>query len=150
MTNIGNYDLNSIITGPLVQGFSGIHFNRYGTKLYLSNRTGSYGIHQFTLGTAWDVSSASYDGFVAAPPNCFTGRFYVSRDGTMVLITGLNQPNEQYSLSVNYDVLSTWTLMDSTSLPTVTQSLRIYEQSKKLYQFNSANPIDYIQEWELT
>jgi hypothetical protein len=61
MTNIGNYDLNSIITGPLVQGFSGIHFNRYGTKLYLSNRTGSYGIHQFTLGTAWDVSSASYD-----------------------------------------------------------------------------------------
>jgi len=71
---------------------AGIFFNDAGTKMYivgLTNRT----IYQYTLSTAWDVSTASYDSdykSVFSSPNQPAGLFFKPDDGAKLYIAVYN------------------------------------------------------------
>lgn len=80
------YDSKSLsITGQTTSPITGLWFKSDGTACYvMENNTASNSIFQYTLSTAWDVSTGSYasksffinDGFVA--------QMWMSTDGTQV------------------------------------------------------------------
>jgi len=86
----------------------GVFFSPDGTKMYTTG-PGSKEIHEYTLSTPWDVSSASFiqsediSAYEAAP----TGMFF-SSDGTKMWVAGYggNEINE-FTLSTPWDVSST-------------------------------------------
>jgi len=83
----------------------GNFFKPDGTKMYLAGDT-SDTIYQYTLSTAWDVSTASYD---SKSYNVTQGGglyiFYIKPDGTKLYYTSLsNDTVYQYSLSTAWDI----------------------------------------------
>jgi len=84
----------------------GIFFKPDGTKMYI---TGNYNdnVFQYTLSTAWDVSTASYDSkykYIGSEDDFPYGIFF-KPDGTKMYITGNYNDNVfQYTLSTAWDV----------------------------------------------
>ena len=93
--------LNSQDTTP-----TALHFKSDGTKLYfigLSSDT----VYQYTLSTAWDLSTASYDSVSLSVTSQDTAPYGLSfkNDGTKMYVAGLtNQSIFQYSLSTAWDL----------------------------------------------
>jgi len=57
-----SYDSKSYYFGTEVGGVAGaVFFKTDGTKMYVLGAVGSYYVYQYTLSSAWDVSTASYD-----------------------------------------------------------------------------------------
>lgn len=83
-----------------------IAFNSDGTKMYMIGQSGDY-IHQYSLSTALDISTASYDNvslFVGSQENVPTSLAF-NDDGTKVYITGeISDKVHQYSLSTAFDM----------------------------------------------
>jgi len=116
--DINEYSLSTpwdVNTASYVQNFSvasqelvinGLYFRPDGLKLYVVGQD-SDRVFQYTLGTAWDVSTASYDDInfsVVAQDNGSTG-LYFKRDGTLMYTVGsVNDSVYQYSLSTPWDV----------------------------------------------
>jgi len=97
---IQNFSVNSQDTAP-----EDIFFKSDGTKMYLIGRTGD-AIYEYTLSTAWDISTASYiQNFSVATEEIFpTGLFFKS-DGTKVYVTGDSGDDiNEYSLSTAWDI----------------------------------------------
>jgi hypothetical protein len=78
---------------------TGIHFSPDGTNMYLVGRSGDE-INQYTLGTAWSVSSASYVRTlsVSARDNAPYGVFF-KPDGKKMMLLG-DQNNSIYSYNL--------------------------------------------------
>ena len=95
-----NFSVASQETNPL-----GLHFKGDGTKMYIVGTVNDT-VYEYTLSTAWDVSTASYiQGFsVNAQDTAPTGVFFKS-DGTVMYVLG-DSGNDvnQYSLSTAWDV----------------------------------------------
>ncbi len=85
---------------------SGLFIGDSGTKMYLAGNTND-SVYQYTLGTPWDLSTASYASkskSVAAQETSPSGVFFKS-DGTAMYIIGLIQRTIfQYNLSTPWDV----------------------------------------------
>jgi DNA-binding beta-propeller fold protein YncE len=99
---------------------SGMAFNNDGTKMYVVGFTKN--IFQYTLSTAWDVSTASYDSvsFSVNGQDTDPQGLFFKPDGTKVYVIGrINDTVFQYSLSTAYD-LST-TSYDSVSFSVASQ-----------------------------
>lgn len=83
-----------------------IFFGSSGTKMFLVGTQNST-VYQYTLSSAWDVSTASYDSKskdVSSQETLTTGLFF-SSDGTkMYVIGGSSDTAYQYTLSVAWDV----------------------------------------------
>ena len=79
-----------------------------GTKMYTLGNTGNI-VFQYTLSTAWDVSSATYSGKskdVSGQDGSAYGIFF-SSDGTKMYVAGSNNDRIfQYTLSTAWDVSS--------------------------------------------
>ena len=84
-----------------------------GTKLYITDGNAD-AVKQFSLSTAWDVSTSSYDGdingrfVVSGQSSAPTGTFF-SSDGTKMFVMDYNSSTStayQYSLSIAWDVSS--------------------------------------------
>jgi hypothetical protein len=77
-----------------------------GTKMYAVGMS-EQRIYQYTLGVAWDISSASYDNksfFVGSQDTSLYGIFFKD-DGTKVYITGYtNKRIYQYALGTAWDI----------------------------------------------
>ena len=84
----------------------GLEINNDGTKMYIFGRTGS--TYQYSLSTAYDASTASYDNvsFDMSPYNNGGSRgLRFNNDGTKVYTCGnANDYVFQYSLSTAYDL----------------------------------------------
>ena len=84
----------------------GLNFNYEGTKAYIvGNSTDS--IYEYTLGTAWDLSTASYNSvsFGLASQDTAPSSVAFNSDGTKMYISGLiNDSLYQYSLSTGFDI----------------------------------------------
>jgi sugar lactone lactonase YvrE len=84
----------------------GITFNSDGTKMFMVG-SGSDSVHQYTLTTGFDVSTASYDSVsfsVAAQDASPTGLAF-SSDGTKMYFVGRNSDRVySYTLSSGYDI----------------------------------------------
>jgi hypothetical protein len=77
-----------------------------GTKMYIAwHWSGGY-VYQYTLSTAWDVSTASYDSksFYTGTQETQPHWLFFSTDGTKMYVWGNTQAIYQYTLSTARDV----------------------------------------------
>lgn len=101
-----SYESKSFYTGSQQQSVRGIRFNTDGTKLYLGGATPD-GIHQYTLSSGWDISSASYDNkyLNTSDKDVTTMGMEIKPDGTKVYIMGrYTKCAYQYALSSAWDI----------------------------------------------
>jgi sugar lactone lactonase YvrE len=86
----------------------GIQFKTDGTKMYVLDGSNKY-IFRYSLSTAWDISTASYDGdsarlYVQTQESAPSG-FCFKSDGTRLYVTGQQGRDiTQYDLSTAWDV----------------------------------------------
>jgi len=85
---------------------SDVIFNNNGTKMYMVGRS-TDSIYQYSLSTAYDVSTASYDSvsFSVASEDSQPSGIMFNNDGTKLYMTGsASDSANQYSLSTAYDL----------------------------------------------
>ena len=88
-----------------------------GTKLYVLGDANDI-VYQYTIATAWDVSTSSYDSinFSVNTQDASPGGLFFKSDGTKMYVIGTgNDKVHEYDLSTAWNV-STATLLQSTSL----------------------------------
>ena len=95
---------------------SSLTFSADGTKFYVSGTTGD-DVNEYTLSTAWDVSTASFvDSFSVAAQETNPFGICLSDDGTKLFVAGATgQDVNEYTLSTAWDV-STGSFVDSFSI----------------------------------
>ena len=84
---------------------TGLTFNNTGTKMYISDITNS-AVYQYTLSTAWDVSTASYDSVFLSIAEGDTSIFTMTfnSDGTKLFTLDNFEFVFQYNLTSAYDL----------------------------------------------
>jgi len=101
-----SYDSVSLNVNSQNSAPVGIVFNSDGTKIYVAGLTGS-NIYQYSLSTAYDLSTASYDS-VSLNVNSTEGSpkgLAFNTDGTKMYMVGYaNDSAYQYSLSTGFDL----------------------------------------------
>ena len=115
--NVHEYDLSTawdILTAVFLQSFSvsaqesnphALFFKPDGTKMYIVGSSGD-DVNEYTLSTAWDISTASYlqNFSVAAQETTPTGLFFKD-DGTVMYVIGsVKDTVFQYQLSTAWDI----------------------------------------------
>ncbi len=132
------YASKSFAVGTQETGPNGLAFKSDGTKMYVTGDT-SDRVYQYSLSTAWDVSTASYDSvslLVSSQDGVPYGLAFKS-DGTKMLVAGAaNDKIYQYSLSTAWD-LSTATYESKTlnikNVDNTVTGIAISDDSTKLY-----------------
>ena len=104
VTNNGDYlDLSSY--SQVGSSIYDIRFNPDGDLLHIVDNTNSL-IHQFSLGTAWDISgTVTYDGSTSLNSSSYYG-FHLSTDGTKLYTINSSRNIEEYDVSPAYDLSS--------------------------------------------
>lgn len=112
----------------------GVQFKPDGTKMYVYGKD-DY-INQYSLSTAWDVSTASYDSvsFNASTQNSGEDLFF-SADGDFVYVTGLGPYQlHQYTVSTPWDISSATTSnYKSLTIPNAPFGIFFNSKGDKLY-----------------
>ena len=88
----------------------GIGFNADGTKMYRTGYSSTRAIFQYTLSTAWDISTASYDNvsFSLPSPQAVPYGIEWNGDGTKFVVGDSSTGDlYQYSLTTAYDISTT-------------------------------------------
>ena len=101
-----SYDSKSFSIGSEETVPYKIRFNNDGTKLFMLGVV-SDKVHQYTLSTAFDISTASYDSvnFSVASQETDPYGLAFNNDGTKMYITGNTSDSIfQYSLSTGFDL----------------------------------------------
>ena len=102
----GSYDSKSFSVASQEPNPQGLEFNSDGTKMYVCGQTDA--VYQYTLSTAWDVSTASYDSVSLSTSTQITGvpwSLSFSDSGTKLYITGSSPESVfQYNLTTAYDL----------------------------------------------
>lgn len=100
-----SYDSQSYDCSAEVDFAYGVNVSPDGTKLMIFDANGEY-TRQYTMSTAWDVSSASYDGeLINSNPKDINGqasRF--SSSGTYMYFIGNGDYIYRYTLDVDWDI----------------------------------------------
>jgi len=92
-------------TSSQVISHSSLCFNTSGTKMYVGDDSSTSGdiIYQYTLSSAWDITTTSYDSKTLAATNP-TG-LWINANGTkLFVINGDTSVITRYTLSTPYDV----------------------------------------------
>src|SRR5210317_152049 len=101
-----SYDNKSLDTSSQTTSPRNFVFKSDGTELYLASETAT--IYQYTLSTAWDISTASFTtSFVGSSPSTDnnTMDIVLNADGTKALMLGATFDKiKEYSLSTAYDI----------------------------------------------
>lgn len=99
-------DATSKAVGTEVLSTVGLYISPDGLKMYVGDNLDNT-IHQYTLGTAWDVSTAIYDTIskdVTTQDGSLFGLHFKS-DGLKLYVTGFNNDSlYQYTLGVAWDI----------------------------------------------
>lgn len=85
---------------------AGIFFNSTGTRMFIAG-TGSDSVHQYTLGTGFDLSTASFDNvsFSVLPQENGSRGISFNGDGTRMFIVGVGSDSvHQYTLGTGFDL----------------------------------------------
>jgi len=132
----------SVATQDLVP--SQVIFNNNGTKMYMVGQTND-SIYQYSLSTAFDVSTASYDSvsFSFSSQEAVPGTIAFNNDGTKLYMMGNAQHKVfQYSLSTAYDISTI--SYDSVSFSVIgqdefTASITFNNDGTKMYMLGRVN-----------
>ena len=126
----------------------GIYFKPDGTKVYITGFT-NQAVYQYSLSTAWDISTASYDSVsFSVSSQDVPGNIFFKPDGTKFYVVGVaNDTVYQYSLSTAYD-LSTASY-DSVSFSVASQDsgskgLYFKPDGTEMYTVGSTNDSVYL------
>ncbi len=108
----------------------GLAFNTDGTKMFVSGYAG-HDVNEYTLSTAWDVSTASFvDSFSISSQDTQVRGLAFSNDGTKMFITGnVGDTLEEYTLTTGYDV--------STASHTDSMDISSYDNDPRGIAFNT-------------
>jgi len=101
-----SYDSVSFSVASQETSPSDISFKSDGTKMYIIGATGD-DINQYTLSTAWDLSTASFDSvtFSVASQELAPNALFIKPDGTTFWVAGNgNDTVYQYSMSTAWDM----------------------------------------------
>jgi hypothetical protein len=122
---------------------NGLSFKSDGTKMYVAEFSGGNNVYQYSLSTAWDISTASYDSvsFSFGANGSGTGLDFKT-DGTKMYVMTSNDTVYQYSLSTAWDISTA--SYDSVSFSFTTQDtsptdFRFTADGLKLYMAGSSN-----------
>ena len=123
---------------------TGIFFKPDGTKMYvLSNSSDT--VYQYSLSTAWNVTTASYDSksFSVSSEEAAPRTMQLNDDGTRLFVVGTGTTEvEQYDLSTAYDIstasYSTYNLSVS-SQASFPYSMTFKSDGTKLYVFGATS-----------
>jgi DNA-binding beta-propeller fold protein YncE len=142
---------NKSFTGLQENQPQGIYFKSDGLKMYTVG-SASDSINEFTLTTAWDVSTASYDQEFSISSQDITpsGLFFKS-DGTKAYIIGYNQDNlSEYDLTTAWDVstASYSQNRDISGIDTIPRGLFFRPDGTSLFIVGTAN--DTVVRWDMT
>ena len=100
-----SYDSKSFSVGSQEAYPTGLHFKSDGTKMYVTGYQNNK-VHQYSLSTAWDVSTASSDSIsVTISGQGASQAVTLSTDGTKMYTAGYN-PNRIYE----YTLSSAWNI----------------------------------------
>lgn len=103
-----SYDSKSFSVASQESAPNGVQFKTDGTKMYVVGENNDT-VYSYTLSTAWDVSTASFDsaGFSVTAQDSFPMGLFFKPDGTKMYIGGLATNSVfQYSLSTPWDILT--------------------------------------------
>lgn len=102
-----SYDSVSFSTGSEETTPEALFFSSDGTKMYVTGRSGADDVYQYTLATAWDLSTASYDdvSFPVGSQETNPLGLAFSSDGTRMYVCGWSADAvHQYNLSTPWDI----------------------------------------------
>ena len=86
---------------------SGFYFKSDGTKMYLLGNTASAGIYQYSLTSAWNITSLTYDSvkLTLSGQDSVPQGFTFNNNGTKLIVCGsTNDDIYQYNLSTPWDI----------------------------------------------
>lgn len=96
-----SFDASSQDTNPYA-----VQFSYDGTKMYILGQTGD-DVNQYSLSTAWDISTASFDSVTFSVASQETGPYGLAfkPDGTIMYVSGaITDTVYQYTLSTAWDL----------------------------------------------
>jgi|GEM_PF-1440695 len=102
----GSYASKTLFVGSQELTPCGLAFSSDGTKAYIVG-TGNDTVYQYTLSTAWDVSTGSYasKSMSVTAQDIYPHGLAFSSDGTKAYMSGINSDSVyQYTLSTAWDV----------------------------------------------
>jgi len=159
--DINEYDLSTawdISSASYSQNFgvssqeanpSGVFFKPDGSKMYVTGFTTGKEVYQYSLSSAWDISTASYDSVsldVSTEDSTPRSGFF-SQDGLHIFVCGLNNDTiYQYDLSLAWDLSSASYSGNSFSVTTqesVPTCLFISPSGDKLFVVGAVNDTVY-------
>ena len=100
-----SFDSVTFSVGSQEANPQGLFFKADGTKMYMVGYTDV--VYQYSLSTAWDLSSASYDSvsFSVGSQSTVSGDLFFKSDGTKMYVLNISgSALYQYSLSTAWDV----------------------------------------------
>ena len=131
----------------------GLAFNNDGTKMYMIGLDNSSAIYQYSLSTAFDLSTASYSNVsfsVASQESSATGLAF-NNDGTMMYVVGFNSDSFfQYTLSTAFDLSTASYNSVSFSVSgqdTIPESIAFNNDGTKIYMLGNSS--DKVHEYEM-
>ena len=132
----------------------GMDFKPDGTEVYVCTYSNST-IHQWTLSTAWDISTASFTRSYDTTKDNYRHGIRFKPDGTKMYITGgaytSDDETEQYTLSTAWDIstASYDLVLDHSSYTTTPQDILFNSDGTKFYVLGSS-PSSTITEYSLS
>jgi len=154
------YDIDNASYDSVSFSFAGqdtatidIFFKDDGTKMYVVGATND-SVYQYSLSTAWDLSTASYDSvsFSVASQEIFPFSLFFKDDGTKMYVVGFtNDTVYQYSLSTAWD-LSTASY-DSVSFSVASQDIApasLFFKSDGTKMYVTGNGSDTVYQYSLS
>ncbi len=96
-------------------------FNNDGTKMFIVNHAGRKSVDYYSLSTAFDVSTATFDGeYFISGQEKRANSIAFNNDGTRMIIAGAGNRSQhrihEYSLSTGFDLSSTVTHLNTEDL----------------------------------
>lgn len=128
-----------------------VHFSSDGTKFYITGYT-SDNVHEYTLTTGWDISTASFtQSFSLVAQETGPRGLYFKPDGTKFYISGDSDNVHEYNMSTAYDI-STASFAQSLNISSQTSQPRgifFKDDGTEMYVSNDY-PLDEIYQWNLS
>ena len=144
------YDVSTVThvdfftVGDKANSVSGLDFKSDGTEMYVCN-DGNSNIHQYTLSTAFDVSTASFTRTQDVGNDDYSSGITFKPDGTKMYITtgryGSNDNTYQYTLSTAWDISSETydsVVLDHSSYSSSPAGATFNDDGTKFYTMDSA------------
>lgn len=143
-----NYDVSSEDNDP-----KGLSFNPSGTKMYVVG-DGNDNVYQYSLGTPWDVSTASYDSKSYSVATS-TGDIFMRSDGTTLYTATNGAPDriDQHTLSTPWDISTAATASkshDVSSEVLVPEGVSFKSNGTKMFVIDSTNTTGKIYQYSLS